>query len=86
MLSSIFYLNCLENSIFNRRGVRLYFFSPYFIEIPVFNANCVGPDQTPHCAASDLGIHCLPMLLLWDARLKWVNVKSGVTRKNFEIF
>ena len=23
-------------------------------------------------AASDLGLHCLPMSLLWDARLKWV--------------
>ena len=23
--------------------------------------------------ASDLGLHCLPMSLLWDARLKWLN-------------
>ena len=27
-------------------------------------------------AASDLGLHCLPMSLLWDARLKWVNFFS----------
>ena len=27
----------------------------------------------PCSAASDLGLHCLPMSLLWDARLKWVN-------------
>ena len=45
---------------------------PYFIEIPVFNANGVYPDQTPRSAASDLGLHCLPMSLLWDARHKWV--------------
>ena len=36
------------------------------------NANSVDPDQTPRSAASDLGLHCLPMSLLWDARLKWV--------------
>ena len=33
----------------------------FFIEIPVFNANCVDLDQTPHYAASDLGLHCLPI-------------------------
>ena len=32
-----------------------------FIEIPIFNANSVDPDQTLHSAASDLGLHCLPM-------------------------
>ena len=38
-----------------------------FIEIPVFNANSVDPHQTPHF---DLGIYCLPMSVLWDARHK----------------
>ena len=37
------------------------------------NANSVEPDQTPCSAASDLGLHCLPMSLLWDASLIWVN-------------
>ena len=40
------------------------------------NANSVDPDQTPRSAASDLGLHCLPMSLLWDARLKWVKKKT----------
>ena len=44
-----------------------------FIGIPVFNANSVDPDQTPRTAASDLGIHFLPMSHLWDARFKWAN-------------
>ena len=44
-----------------------------FIEIPVFKANSVDPDQTPRSAASDLGLHCLPMSLLWDTRHKYVN-------------
>ena len=47
-----------------------------FIEIPVLYANSVGPDQMPRSAASDLGLHCLPMSLLWDARHNWVD--SGV--------
>ena len=43
-----------------------------FIEILVFDANSVDPDQTPRSAASDQGLHCLPMSLLWDAKHKWV--------------
>ena len=34
----------------------------------------VDPAQTPRSAASDLGLHCLPMSLLWDARHKWVEL------------
>ena len=49
------------------RGVWLVSLWPCFIEIPVFNANSVDPDQT-----SDPGLHCLPMSILWDARLKLV--------------
>ena len=37
------------------------------IEIYVFSANSVAPDHTPRSAASDLGLHCLPMSLLWGA-------------------
>ena len=36
-------------------------------------ANSVDPDQTPSSAASDQGLHCLPMSLFWDARFIWVN-------------
>ena len=45
-----------------------------FIGIPVIDSNSVDPDQTPRSAASDLGIHCLQMSHLWDARHKWVNL------------
>ena len=41
------------------------------------NANSVDPDQMPHSAASDLGLHYLPMSLLWEARLKWVKRQSA---------
>ena len=29
----------------------------------IFDRNSVDPDQTPHSAAADLGLHCLPMSL-----------------------
>ena len=51
-------------------------------EIPVFNANSVDPDQTPQCAASDLGLHSLLISLLFDARLKWVNITSCRTAQS----
>ena len=31
------------------------------------------PDQMPHSAASDLGLHCLPITHLGVSRLQWVN-------------
>ena len=37
-------------------------------------ANSGDPDQTPRSAASDLGLHCLPVTLLLVSRLQWVNV------------
>ena len=42
----------------------------YSLVIPVLNANSVDSNQTPRSAASDLGLHFLPMSLLWDARHK----------------
>ena len=41
---------------------------PCFVGISEINATSVGPDQTPQNAASDLGLYCLPVSLLWDAR------------------
>ena len=64
-----------EQSISNNRSTWLVLLLPCFIEIPEFNANSIDPDQTPRSAASDLGLHCLPISLLWDARLKWVKGK-----------
>ena len=45
---------------------------PCLVEIRVFTANRVDPDQTPHSAASDLDLHCLQMSFLRDAMHKWV--------------
>ena len=50
------------------------------------NANSVDPDQTPRSVASDLGLHCLPMSLLWNARLKWVKEGNSVKIVFFFVF
>ena len=73
MPSGLFCRNSLDWSISNKLDVWLVLLLPCFIEIPVLNANGVVPDQTPRFAASDLGLHCLQMSLIWDAGHKWVN-------------
>ena len=50
-----------------------FLYSSCNVETSEFNANSADPDQMPHSVASDLGLHCLPMSLLWNATLKWVN-------------
>ena len=37
-------------------------------------ANSGDPDQTPHSAASDIGLHFLPVTRLVVSSLQWVNV------------
>ena len=43
-------------------------------EIVKLFANSEDPDQTPHSKTSDLGLHCLPVTVLGDSRLKGVNL------------
>ena len=47
-----------------------------FYSNSVINANRVEPNQTPRSAASDMGLHCLPVSILGDARHKWINSKQ----------
>ena len=63
----------LEESIFDFRYVRLC-----DIAIPKKN-DCIfykqwrgEPNQTPHSAASDLSLHCLPVTHLGVSSLQWV--------------
>ena len=41
-------------------GCLVSYYNYLFIDIPVFDANSVHPDQRPH---SDLGLYCLPVSL-----------------------
>ena len=54
------------------RGVWLVFIITLFCRDFCY-ANSVDPDQMLHYAASDLGLCCLSIFLVSDARLKWVN-------------
>ena len=47
-----------------------------FLEIPIFKENDVYPDQTPHSAASDLGLHCTPKSLYRFNRMLGINGSS----------
>ena len=63
-------------------GERIVARGPLVIEIPIFNANSVEPDQMPHFAACDLGLQCLPVTLLGVSRLKWVKISNMKEKKN----
>ena len=62
MSSELFYHSSLDQSISNCRVYGKFLLLPCFIAIPVLNANSTGPEQTLHSVASDLGLHCLPII------------------------
>ena len=72
MPGGLFYRNCLNQSISSLRVSGQFLLLQCFIGMRVFHANSENPDQTPRSAASDLGLHCLPMSYLWDTGHKWV--------------
>ena len=45
-------------------------------------ANSGDSDQMPHSAASDLGLHCLPITLLRVSRLQCVKSACAATQSN----
>ena len=45
-------------------------------------ANSEDTDQTPHSAASDLGLDCLSVTLLGVFRIQWVKDYRKTLRKN----
>ena len=50
-------------------------------------ANIGDPDQMPHSAASDLGLHCLQISLLGISSLQWVKnrLETYITGRNLGI-
>ena len=40
--------------------------------------NTVDADQTLRSMASDLGLQCLPMFFLWNARINWSMKRSNL--------
>ena len=76
MLRGLFYLSSFDRFISRKKKCLVTFYYYHvlivFIEIHVLNTSSVDHDQMLQFAASDCGLHCLPMSFLWDARRKWV--------------
>ena len=60
-MGGLFHPYILEKSICYLRGIRCNFLGLFGSGEKLLLANSGDPDQTPHDAASDLGLHCLPM-------------------------
>ena len=43
-------------------------------------ANSGDPNQMPHSVVYDLGLHCLPIILLGVSQLQWVKAKREITK------
>ena len=83
----IFYLRSLDGSFFKYKGCQVTFLlTQYFLEIPVVNAKQCRPWSDATFAASDLGLHCLPMSILWDARHKWENEINKKSKRYMYIY
>ena len=72
-------LNRLSHTIYWKSSVSILGTAGYEVYIFLKKkaklfANSGDPDQTPHSAASDLGLHCLPVTLLRVSRLQWLNI------------
>ena len=68
-------LNRLSHTIYWKSPISILGTSSY--EFYIFlekNENSGDPDQMPHSTASDLGLHCFPITLLWVCHLQWVTV------------
>ena len=58
----------LGESIFHFRSVGSILLLLFNFWRKILLVNNVDPDQMPHDVASDLGLHCLAMILLWVSR------------------
>ena len=90
MPSGHFYLYSLDRSISYIRGVLSVFISIMFCRSLWTWCKQCRPRSDAAEHASYLGLHCLSMSLLWDAKLKWVkqvfrtpNISNHLTNSDF---
>ena len=62
----------MDPPISDVKGCWVAFFILFKFELNILQENSADPDQTPLYVASDLGLYCLPMSHIKDARLIWV--------------
>ena len=73
MILTHFRLNNVHQPIYWKSSISILDTSHLVISIFLF-VNSGDPDQTPHSAASDLGLHCLPITSLGISSLKSVKI------------
>ena len=49
-------------------------------------ANSEDPDQMARSTVPDLGLHCLPITLLWVSRLQWVKTPCRIVTDDMDNF
>ena len=64
----LFHCNVLDKSIYHLRGFGSIPSLLFYFLWKILLANSVDSDQMPQYVASDLGLHCLPVILLWVSR------------------
>ena len=57
-----------DKSICHFRGVGFIFSLLFYFLWKILLTNSVDRDQMPHDVASDPGLHCLPVTLIWVSR------------------
>ena len=72
----------LCTSPFPTKACLVSFYYYHILEKFLYLTQIMYPDQTIQNVASDLGLHCLPVPLLWDAKHKWVNIHNSA-KSNF---
>ena len=63
-IGRLFHCYMLDESTHRFRGIESILSILFYFLWKILLANSVYPDQRPHYVASDLGLHCLPMILL----------------------
>ena len=73
-------MNRLSHTVYWKSPISILGTSSYeiytFLQMAKQFANSGDPDQMPRSAASDLGLHCLPVTLLQVSRLQWVKCEQ----------
>ena len=83
MFGNLFCSSNLNLSIKRKGMSALSIFKP-FHRNGKFPAKSADLDQTPHSVASNLGLHCLPMSILWALGIDGLNSKLSLKLSHFD--
>ena len=64
-IGGLFHCYMLDESTCHFRDADSILMFLFYFLWKILLANSVDPDQMPHYVASDLGLHCFPLTVLW---------------------